>query len=101
MEATKRAIVGGTTEFLGQLIALLLVAQWLERWLPDWWPRFDSWHASFRVNYYNGDTDHAAAIYYVFVYYTIMSSNDQLFLLQDLCIVQHWHYYAIHWLLYL
>ena len=28
----RRAIVGGTPEFLGQLIALLLVAHWLERW---------------------------------------------------------------------
>ena len=27
-----RAIVGGTPEFPGQLIALLLVAHWLERW---------------------------------------------------------------------
>ena len=28
----RRAIVGGTPEFPGQLIALLLVAHWLERW---------------------------------------------------------------------
>ena len=28
----RRAIVGGTSEFLGQLLALLLVAQWLECW---------------------------------------------------------------------
>ena len=28
----RRLIVGGTQDFLGQLIALLLEAQWLERW---------------------------------------------------------------------
>ena len=31
-EARRRAVGWGTPEFLGQLTALLLVAQWLERW---------------------------------------------------------------------
>ena len=34
-EATRRAVGWGTSEFLGQLIALLLVAQWLERWCDN------------------------------------------------------------------
>ena len=31
-EATRRALGWGNSEFLGQIIALLLVAQWFERW---------------------------------------------------------------------
>ena len=32
IESYRRAMVGGTPEFPGQLIASLLVAQWLGRW---------------------------------------------------------------------
>ena len=32
---------------------------------------------------------------------TTLKLQCSILFLQDLCIVQHWHYYAIHWLLYL
>ena len=43
----RRAIDGGRIDednpkFAGQLIALLLVAQWLEHWCVSQWSRFDS-----------------------------------------------------------
>ena len=44
-----RPIVGGTSKYLGKMIALLLVAQWLEC-------RFNSWHVLFRVKPLQGGT---------------------------------------------
>jgi hypothetical protein len=35
IESYRRAMVGGTPEFLGQLIASLLVAQWSEHWCSN------------------------------------------------------------------
>ena len=67
----RRAIVGGTPVFPGQLIILLLVAHWLERWCASL-ARFDSWHIPFRDSYYKGEPDHAAATHHVFVCYTLI-----------------------------
>ena len=61
----RRAIVGGTLEFPSQLIASLLLTQWLE-------PMLDSWHVSSRVSYYEGERDHATATCHIFVNWMLM-----------------------------
>ena len=69
----RRAIFGGTPEFLGQLIASLLVAQWLERWCTSLVAQVRFLACLFRVSYYKGKPDHAAAIYSVFVNYILIN----------------------------
>ena len=44
IQGTPRSTVGwGTSEFPGQLIALLFVAQWLERWYANLEAQVQSW----------------------------------------------------------
>ena len=58
---------------MGQLIALLLVAQWLERQSANLVAQ-----VLFRVSYYNEEPDHAAAIYHFFVNYTYLFGKQIL-----------------------
>ena len=54
-EARRSAVSWGTSEFPGQLIALLLVAQWLEYWCASLAAQIRILAVYFRVSYYKGE----------------------------------------------
>ena len=55
IEARRMAEGWGTLEFPGQLIALFLVAQWLERWCASLVAHVRILAVSFKVSYFKGE----------------------------------------------
>ena len=70
----RRAMVGGTLEFPGQLIASLLVAQWLGRWCTSLVAqvRFLACIVKSQLLQGGKTLNDAAATYHLFVYYMVM-----------------------------